>query len=296
LLSTLCLATTAPIFVAPAMNVQMWLAKATQQNVVTLLSRDVRFLGPDSGDLACGEIGAGRMLNPDVIVELLEKQLDLGRKGNLVGKKVLLTAGSTQEAIDPVRFLSNRSSGKMGYALAKAARDAGAKVLLVSGEVALPKPDNVTVFPVSSAQEMFDQVLALVHDCDVFVAVAAVADYRVKSPAKEKIKKSGLGSELTLELVENPDIVSGVGALDDPPFILGFAAETNSLERHALEKLKNKKMDLIAANLVNKEGLGFGTENNHLLVFSAEEKWDLGVDSKDGLAQNLIRLVSEKIN
>ena len=295
LLSTLCLASHVPLFVAPAMNVQMWLADATQQNVQVLQRRKVTFLGPDSGGLACGEVGAGRMLDPALMVELIADTFASVGLKPLLGKKVVLSAGPTHENIDPVRFLANRSSGKMGYALAKAAHEAGAEVVLVSGPVALSEPKGVSVVRVVSAQQMLDAVMAQMDGCDVFIAAAAVADYRVKSPADEKIKKSGMGADLVLTLVENADIVASVGALEHKPFVLGFAAETNGLEENALGKLKRKNMDLIAANWVNKAGLGFASDNNQLKVFSASEAWDLGIGSKVELAKQLIALVSERI-
>ena len=223
LLSTLCLATTAPIYVAPAMNQQMWNADATQANLNSLELRKVQFLGPAQGEQACGDVGPGRMLEPQEIADLLWQQTP---EKTLTGKRITITAGPTREEIDPVRYLSNHSSGKMGYALAIAAQELGATVTLISGPVNLLPPANIQTIPVSSAQQMHDAVMHTTHNCDIFIGCAAVADYRVQHKSNQKIKKSN--SELTLTFVKNPDILSDVAHLTNAPFTLGFAAETQN--------------------------------------------------------------------
>lgn len=291
LLTTLCLATEAPIVLAPAMNGHMWAAAATRANVATLESRGVRMLGPGSGDQACGEVGEGRMLEPAELAAQLDSSVPLaGREQELAGLGVLITAGPTREAIDPVRYISNHSSGKMGYAVAGAARAAGASVILVSGPSDLPAPPGVERVRVESAEEMRDAVLARVEGCDIFIAAAAVADYRPAVRAEQKIKKKE--SELAIALVRNVDILAEVAAGDLPPFTVGFAAETERLEAHAREKLARKGLDMIAANPVGGENVGFGVDTNALRVFWKDGEADLGVASKSELAGRLISLVS----
>ena len=251
-LSALCLATTAPIFVAPAMNTQMWNAAITQENIDKLSHRGIRVCDPDSGELACGESGKGRMRSPDDIILQLEA---VSIPPLLLDKKVLITAGPTREHIDPVRFITNRSSGKMGYALAQAACDAKAEVLLISGPVSIKAPNDSQVIQVETALQMHQTVFQYIHKYDIFISTAAVADYRMQQISAHKIKKSD--DQLTLTLIKNPDIVAQVGALETPPFILGFAAETENLEQNAKNKRLNKKMDLIAANKVNQSEFGF---------------------------------------
>jgi len=256
LLSAICLATESPVAVAPAMNQQMWANAATQENLKTLSERSVHQFGPAEGDQACGETGLGRMLESG---DLALQTASLFETGSLVGLTVMVTAGPTQEAIDPVRYLSNRSSGKMGYAIARAAAEAGAKTLLVSGPTSLTTPARVQRIDVKSAQQMRDAVMEHVGDCHTFISAAAVADYRVVEPAVQKIKKQQ--EELTLQLVRNPDVLSEVAAIKNGPFTVGFAAETENLEAHAREKLQNKNLDMIAANLVG-EGKAFDQEIN----------------------------------
>jgi phosphopantothenoylcysteine decarboxylase/phosphopantothenate--cysteine ligase len=259
LLTTTVLASDAPLLVAPAMNNVMWLDAATQGNIDLLLARGVTILGPASGDQACGETGPGRMLEPDEIAEFLQLQF---QELSLAGKKVVVTAGPTWEAIDPVRGLTNHSSGKMGYALASALHDAGANIKLISGPTALQPPHGVDCINVTSAQEMCDAVMENIATCDIFVGVAAVADYRPVSSAKQKIKKNA--DTLTLKLVRNPDILAMVAALDKPPFTVGFAAETENLIDHAKEKLATKGLDMIAANPVSGDNSAFNSESNEL--------------------------------
>jgi phosphopantothenoylcysteine decarboxylase/phosphopantothenate--cysteine ligase len=291
LLTTLCLATDAPIVLAPAMNGRMWAAAATRANVETLESRGVRMLGPGSGDQACGEVGEGRMLEPAELAAHLDALVPVtGRDQSLLGLGVLITAGPTREAIDPVRYISNHSSGKMGYAVAAAARAAGASVILVSGPSDLPAPIGVERVRVESAGEMRDAVLSRVDGCDIFIAAAAVADYRPAVRAEQKIKKKE--SDLEIALVRNVDILAEVAAGDHPPFTVGFAAETERLEAHAREKLARKGLDMIAANPVGGENIGFGVDTNALRVFWKDGEADLGEATKTELARRLVALVS----
>lgn len=289
LLSAICLATESPIAIAPAMNQQMWSNAATQENLQQLNKRGVQQFGPDKGEQACGEVGPGRMLEAEQLATLTT---DLFETGSLAGRTVLITAGPTQEAIDPVRYLSNRSSGKMGYAIAQAAAEAGARVFLVSGPTALNTPPRVERIDVRSAQQMYDAVMANVSNADIFIGTAAVADYRPANVAEQKIKKTG--DTLTLELQRNPDILSEVAALKDAPFSVGFAAETENLEQHAREKLQRKGLDMIAANLVG-ENKAFESDENALLILTAKDKQQLSTASKFVLARQLIELVAAKI-
>ena len=288
LLTAVCLATTTPVAIAPTMNHRMWAHAATQDNVKTLLQRGVKIFGPAVGDQACGETGPGRMLEADALVAALAK---LFKPGTLSGCRVLITAGPTQEAIDPVRFIGNRSSGKMGFALACAAQEAGAQVILISGPVALETPEGVTRIDVQSAQQMHDAVLRHAVAVDIFVAAAAVADYRPKLVAPQKIKKSQ--QELTLELVRNPDILTAVAALKSGLFTVGFAAETHDLEKNAQEKLLAKSLDMIAANQVGPQQ-GFEQDNNALLVLWQGGRQALALAQKSVLARALIELIAQR--
>lgn len=287
LLTTLCLATEAPIAVAPAMNRVMWQHPATRENIAVLRQRGVEIWGPASGGQACGEEGPGRMLEP---AEILAR-LGARRDGALAGRRVLITAGPTREAIDPVRFLSNRSSGKMGYALAWAAREAGAEVVLVSGPVSLAPPAGVEVVAVESAAQMYAQVMARVADCDVFIGAAAVADYTPVTAAGQKIKKHR--DRLQLELVRTPDILAAVAGHRPRPFTVGFAAETEQVREYARDKLARKGLDLIAANPVG-PGQGFDRDDNTLWVSWPGGERDLGTASKRELARRLITLIGER--
>ena len=293
LLTTLCLATEAPIVLAPAMNHRMWVAPATQANVKTLTTRGVRLLGPGSGDQACGEVGEGRMLEPAQLAADLDARVLTGPGDTgLAGLGVLITAGPTREAIDPVRYISNHSSGKMGYAVAAAARAAGASVILVSGPSDLPVPPGVERVQVESAAEMRDAVLSRVDGCDIFIAAAAVADYRPAKKSEQKIKKKA--SALEIALVRNPDILAEVAAGHHAPFTVGFAAETEKLEAHARDKLERKSLDMIAANTVAGANAGFGVDTNRLRVFWKDGEVDLGESLKTELAQQLVALVIER--
>ena len=290
LLTTLCLATTAPLVLAPAMNQQMWQASATRANVLALLDRGVAMLGPAQGDQACGDVGPGRMLEPEEIASRVEARF---RGGALEGVDVLVTAGPTREALDPVRFLTNHSSGKMGYAVAAAAAEEGAVVSLVSGPTALPAPPGVERIDVTSAGEMHAEVMARAGGCDIFIAAAAVADYRPARREEQKIKKGD--GPAALDLVRTPDIVAGVAALDDPPFTVGFAAETQSVEAHALEKLERKGLDMIAANRVGLPDRGFASERNALSVlWRGGGRRELALAPKAELARSLVGIVAER--
>lgn len=287
LLSTLVLASKAPLFVAPAMNQQMWAAPATLENVKRLEDRGVQVLGPASGEQACGDVGYGRMLEPIELVELLANH-NRTSKQLFKGVNIMLTAGPTREAIDPVRYLSNHSSGKMGYALANAAKQMGANVTLVSGPVNLSAPEGVKLLKVTSAQDMLTAVHSDIEQQDIFIACAAVADYRIDDVQDQKIKKQGQACSLTL--VENPDIVKSVTALKNPPFTIGFAAETQNVENYAENKLRSKNLNMIAANDVSKADLGFNSEQNELIVLTSQEKYSLPKDSKHSLAVKLLEI------
>jgi len=299
LLTTLCLATEAPLAIAPAMNHRMWRHAATQANIETLRARGVAVLGPDDGPLAEGESGPGRLMEPQAIVAALAQLESDARgkapsmaeelRGALAGLKVVIDAGPTYEDIDPVRFLGNRSSGRMGFAIADAARDAGARVVLIAGPVSLPTPQNVHRIDVRSVREMRDAVLAEVADADIFIATAAVADWRPQKTSTSKIKK-GAGTP-ALKLIENPDILAEVAALTRKPFVVGFAAETENLERNARDKLARKKADMIAANEVG-AGRGIDTEDNALHLYWNRGDETLPRAGKRELAEALIRRVA----
>jgi len=285
LLAALCVARRCPLMLAPAMNVEMWENPATQRNVAVLRADGVHLAGPAPGDQACGETGMGRMLEPAQILAEIEALFGPKR---LQGKRVLVTAGPTEEPVDPVRVLTNSSSGKMGYAVARAASEAGAEVTLVSGPVSLATPPGVSRVDVRTAQEMFEAVKRSAKSCDVFISVAAVADYRVKNPSGEKMKKAG-GRGLTLELEENPDILAWVAGLPKPPFCVGFAAESEKLAEHAQEKRAKKKLPLIAANLAQE---ALGAEDNAITLFDNRGEHPLGRGPKIELARKLVEHVA----
>ncbi len=288
LLTTLCLATSAPIAIAPAMNRLMWSNPATQSNVTTLKSRGVHVWGPGEGDQACGETGAGRMLEP---VELARFAAGvIAPTGPLAGKRVLLTAGPTRERIDPVRFISNRSSGKMGFAVAAAARAAGADVTIVSGPVSIATPPGVKRIDVESAADMLDAVMKNVDGVDIFIATAAVADYRPANPIERKIKKTS--ESLDLQMERTVDILATVAARASRPFVVGFAAETDSVEQYARQKLLKKNLDMIAANEVGHDKV-FEKDDNALLVLWRNGRRELPNAPKVALARDLIELIAE---
>jgi len=288
LLTTLCLATNAPIALAPAMNQQMWHAVATQANITTLNTRGYHLWGPGSGEQACGDIGLGRMLE---VSELVNLSSDFFAKKYLQGQHWVITAGPTREAIDPVRYISNHSSGKMGYAIAHAALRAGADVTLISGPVAISPPIGSHLIPVVSAEQMHLQALNYAKKCTIFVACAAVADYRVANISEQKIKKTN--EVMQLELIKNHDIVADVARLTDKPFIIGFAAETQNVEHYARGKLMRKNLDLIAANDVAKSGQGFNSDDNALTLFSAIDKTEIPLANKQIIANQLISLINQ---
>ena len=289
LLATICLATAAPLMLAPAMNQQMWSNPATQANCALLQDRGVCLAGPATGSQACGETGAGRMMEPtDLVAELA-----LAFPGSLHDKRVIVTAGPTYEDIDPVRFIGNRSSGKMGFAVAAAAAAAGADVSLVAGPVKLATPAGVQRTDVRGACEMRDVAVRFAHSADIFISVAAVADYTPARPSSQKIKK-GLPKQ-KLELVSTPDIVAEVAAMTNGPFTIGFAAETENLKDHALDKLSRKRLDMIAANRVGQNDSGFESENNEILILVPDGEKNLGKGNKQQLARLLIEEVAARL-
>jgi phosphopantothenoylcysteine decarboxylase/phosphopantothenate--cysteine ligase len=285
LLSTLCLARECPLIVAPAMNQQMWENPATQRNIAQLRQDGIVVLGPESGDQACGETGMGRMLEP---ADLARAVAAWFQPRLLAGTRMLITAGPTFEPIDPVRGITNRSSGKMGYAVARAALEAGAQVTLVSGPVSLEAPPSVQLVRVETARQMLDTVNANVASCDIFVGVAAVADYHVGNRKQQKIKKDG--AVPTLELVPNADIIEAVARRPNPPFCVGFAAESENLEQNAEAKRRRKKLPLLAANLVQ---TALGTDDNELVLFDDDGVHRLARASKLELARTLIRHIAK---
>nr|WP_216078119.1 MULTISPECIES: bifunctional phosphopantothenoylcysteine decarboxylase/phosphopantothenate--cysteine ligase CoaBC [Acinetobacter] len=304
LLSTLYLATKAPVWVAPAMNQQMWAAKATQRNLQTLVEDGVHVIMPDAGEQACGDVGLGRMPEPEDLARQVaayfhKAQRALAEKfGLLAGKRVTITAGPTREAIDPVRYISNHSTGKMGFALAAACYAAGAKVTLVAGPVSLDTPNGVQRMNVSSAMQMLDVSMNQLKDgCDIFIATAAVADYRVAQVAEHKIKKAG--DELAVALVKNPDIVATIAQQEQRPFMVGFAAETQNVEEYAAGKLVAKKLDMIACNDVSRPDIGFASDENAMTVFFAQsyhmKKRELEKASKQEISQQLVESIADAL-
>lgn len=291
LLTSICLATAAPIALAPAMNQGMWRNQATQANLDLLIERKIHIFGPADGGQACGDIGPGRMLEP---LQLVDATASLFATGSLAGKTLVITAGPTREAIDPVRYLSNHSSGKMGYALAEAAAEAGAKTILISGPTQLKTPSRVQRIDVTSAQQMFDASMAAADSCDVFIAAAAVADYRPAQVAPQKLKK-GADESITLTLVKNPDIVASVAALPKRPFTVGFAAESENLLDYGRAKLVLKKLDLVIANNISDSRIGFNSDDNAVTVIDEHSNHELSQRSKQQLARELIALIARKV-
>jgi phosphopantothenoylcysteine decarboxylase/phosphopantothenate--cysteine ligase len=291
LLATLCLATQAPLAVAPAMNHIMWANPATRANVALVSQRGVQLFGPAAGDQACGESGPGRMLEPLELAERLAALL-APASGALKGRRVLITAGPTRERIDPVRFISNRSSGKMGFAVAQAAREAGASVVLVAGPVSLPTPAGVTRIDVESAADMLNAVLRELTGTEVFISTAAVADYRPARAAEQKIKKSA--EKLDLAMERTTDVLATVAARGDRPFVVGFAAETEAVEQNARAKLMKKNLDMIAANEVGHDK-AFDCEDNQLIVLSRGSRHELPRADKLTLARGLVALIAQDL-
>ncbi len=291
LLTTVCLASSAPLALAPAMNQGMWSNPGTQDNLARLKQRQIALFGPDDGNQACGDIGPGRMMEPE---ELASRCAALFKTGSLAGLKVVITAGPTREAIDPVRYLSNHSSGKMGYALAQAAQEAGATTVLISGPTALQAPERVRMRQVVSAEEMYTASLEEVDGCDLFIAAAAVADYRPLSVADQKIKKNHKDT-LTIQLTKNPDIVRAVAASDPKPFTVGFAAETEGVVCYGRTKLSNKKLDLVIANDVSQPEIGFNSDNNTVTLVWPDRDEPLAEQSKPQLARHLIERIASTL-
>ena len=291
LLSTLCLACPSPIAVAPAMNQAMYRSDSTQQNLALLKQRNIHIFGPAEGVQACGDVGPGRVLEPLQIVDCATK---LFTRGTLAGKRVVITAGPTREALDPVRYISNHSSGKMGYALAIAAAEAGAETILISGPVNLPEPERITTIKVVSAQEMHQASIREAATADLFIATAAVADYRPLHVSEQKIKKSG--DEVTLHMTKNPDIVASVAALQPRPITIGFAAETENLEQYARGKLERKGLDLVIANNIAKANIGFNSDDNQVALVSRDGIEALPKLNKQVLAQDLIARIAALVS
>lgn len=289
LLSTLYLAAQCPVYIAPAMNQAMWHKAVTQENIARLMQHGVNFIGPESGVQACGDVGLGRMTEAADIVSAITSPAPL-----LLNKKILITAGPTREPLDPVRYISNRSSGKMGYALADQAQKMGAEVILISGPVALATPNNVQRINVESAAEMYAAVMAHIPQQDMMIAAAAVADYTPSTVQADKIKKQG--DESTLAMQKTQDIVASVAALANKPFTVGFAAETQNLDHYAQDKLVRKNLDMIAANWVGQAEGGFDSANNALHVYWPEGSSHLPMSNKSDLALQLLTLISERYN
>jgi len=293
LLTTLCLATPSPIAIAPAMNQQMYLAPATQDNLSVLAERGVFIWGPGQGIQACGDIGPGRLLDvPDLVTYCCD--FFAPKDQTLAGVNIVITAGPTQEAIDPVRYISNHSSGKMGFSLANAALNMGATVTVIAGPVNLTLPPEINRIDVKSARDMHQVALASLATTDIFIACAAVADYRTENVHTEKMKKQTDTDSITLTLVKNPDIIADVASASDRPFCVGFAAETNDVEAYAKGKLERKNLDLIAANDVSVGTQGFNSDNNALTVFAKNKRFDIGLTSKKEVAKQLLTIIAKE--
>ena len=292
LMGALILASKANIFIAPAMNMNMWLDDSTQQNYKTLLSRGITFIGPAEGEQACGDIGPGRMVEPDNIIELIRSSF---KSGPLSGKVITITAGPTREQIDPVRFISNNSSGKMGYSLAEAAIESGASVNLVSGPVSL-KPDKaINLFKINSASEMLDIVMECMNNSDIFIGCAAVSDYRPADYSNNKIKKEDK-SNLDIELEKNEDILKKVASNFTSSYVVGFAAETSDVNKNAKTKLISKNLDMIISNDVSDKSIGFDVEENQVNVITSEETIFLKKDKKIRIAREILKIIAKIIN
>ena len=293
LLSTITLAFDGPIALAPAMNQAMWRDHRTQENLDSLIGNGFTICGPDSGEQACGDVGLGRMLEPIQILDIFSSLFD---QGILIGRNVLITAGPTQEPIDPVRFITNRSSGKMGYSLAEAAIAAGAKVTLVSGPVNLDPPSNCLLVSVETANEMYEAVMHHIKDKDIYIGTAAVSDYSPTKSHDSKIKKDGSKSSMVLELKENRDILNSVSELKDRPYVVGFAAETDNLIDNAKKKLTNKRLDLIVANDVSDKNIGFDSDDNEVTLITQKEQKLLERQNKKKISNKIIEFISGRIN
>ncbi len=293
LLSTVTLAFDGPISVAPAMNQAMWRDERTQENLKKLIDQDFGICGPGSGEQACGDVGLGRMLEPIDILDMFSLSFN---EGTLSGKKILITAGPTQEPIDPVRFITNRSSGKMGYSLVEAALESGANVTLISGPVNIEPPSNCNFVSIKTAEEMYEAVMHHISGMDVYIGTAAVSDYSPAKASDSKIKKDGSSSPMVLELKENQDILKSVSELEQRPYVVGFAAETNDLIKNAEKKLSNKNLDLIIANDVSNKDIGFDSDDNEVTLITEKEKYLIERQNKRKVSKKIIDFISGRIN
>ena len=293
LLSTVTLAFDGPISVAPAMNQAMWRDERTQENLKKLIDQDFGICGPGSGEQACGDVGLGRMLEPIDILDMFSLSFN---EGTLSGKKILITAGPTQEPIDPVRFITNRSSGKMGYSLVEAALESGANVTLISGPVNIEPPSNCNFVSIKTAEEMYEAVMHHISGMDVYIGTAAVSDYSPAKASDSKIKKDGSNSPMVLELKENQDILKSVSELEQRPYVVGFAAETNDLIKNAEKKLSNKNLDLIIANDVSNKDIGFDSDDNEVTLITEKEKHLIERQNKRKVSKKIIDFISGRIN
>ena len=293
LLSTVTLAFDGPISVAPAMNQAMWRDERTQENLKKLIDQDFGICGPGSGEQACGDVGLGRMLETIDILDMFSLSFN---EGTLSGKKILITAGPTQEPIDPVRFITNRSSGKMGYSLVEAALESGANVTLISGPVNIEPPSNCNFVSIKTAEEMYDAVMHHISGMDVYIGTAAVSDYSPAKASDSKIKKDGSSSPMVLELKENQDILKSVSELEQRPYVVGFAAETNDLIKNAEKKLSNKNLDLIIANDVSNKDIGFDSDDNEVTLITEKEKHLIERQNKRKVSKKIIDFISGRIN
>ena len=292
LMGALILASKADIFIAPAMNMNMWLDNSTQQNYKTLSSRGISFIGPAEGEQACGDIGPGRMVEPENIIELIRSSY---KTGPLSGKTITITAGPTREQIDPVRFISNNSSGKMGYSLAHAAIEAGASVNLVSGPVSLEADKSINLYKINSASEMMNVVMECMDSSDIFIGCAAVSDYKPADYSENKIKKDEIPN-LEIELKKNEDILKNVATNFSSSYVVGFAAETSNINNNAMQKLKSKNLDMIISNDVSDKSIGFNVDDNEVTVITCDEKIFIKKDKKIRIAREILKIIANNTN
>ena len=292
LMGALILASKADIFIAPAMNMNMWLDDSTQQNYKTLSSRGITFIGPAEGEQACGDIGPGRMVEPENIIELIRSSY---KTGPLSGKTITITAGPTREQIDPVRFISNNSSGKMGYSLADAAIEAGASVNLVSGPVSLEADKSINLYKINSASEMMNVVMECMNSSDIFIGCAAVSDYKPADYSENKIKKDEM-PHLEIELKKNEDVLKNVATNFSSSYVVGFAAETSDINNNAMQKLKSKNLDMIISNDVSDKSIGFNVDDNEVTVITCDEKIFLKKDKKIRIAREILKIIANNTN
>ena len=292
LMGALILASKADIFIAPAMNMNMWLDDSTQQNYKTLSSRGISFIGPAEGQQACGDIGPGRMVEPENIIELIRSSY---KTGPLSGKTITITAGPTREQIDPVRFISNNSSGKMGYSLADAAIEAGASVNLVSGPVSVEADKSINLYKINSAGEMMNVVMECMDSSDIFIGCAAVSDYKPADYSENKIKKDEM-PHLEIELKKNEDILKNVATNFSSSYVVGFAAETSNINNNAMQKLKSKSLDMIISNDVSDKSIGFNVDDNEVTVITCDEKIFLKKDKKIRIAREILKIIANNTN